>query len=195
MRESGWNHNTHYHPLVLRVVPPGCARALDVGCGQGQLARKLAAKCGEVIAIDSDPETLSSTSNSGGPVSFIEGDVMTYPFALASFDLITAVATLQHLPLTAALARFNHLLRPGGTLAVIGLHRLSSPADYAFAAAAVPVSWMVRKGRPQAATGAPLRQPVTTLRAIRAISGEQLPGSVLRRRLFFRYSLIWRRPQ
>ena len=38
-----WNHNIHYHRLILDAVPPGARRALDVGCGEGTLARQLRA--------------------------------------------------------------------------------------------------------------------------------------------------------
>jgi hypothetical protein len=31
---SRWNHNIHYHRLVLAAVPPGSRTALDVGCGE-----------------------------------------------------------------------------------------------------------------------------------------------------------------
>ena len=49
-----WSHNTHYHGLELNVIPPNCLQALDVGCGQGALARKAGPTCGKVLAIDSD---------------------------------------------------------------------------------------------------------------------------------------------
>ena len=191
---DGWNHNIHYHPLILRAVPPGCARALDVGCGRGLLARKLAQRCDQVIAIDADPATLALAASSSPGVSFIEGDAMTYPFARNSFDFIAVVATLHHLPLIAALERFRELLKPGGVLAVIGLYRLHSIADYAFAAIAKPISLIVRVVRPVPAVSAPIREPATTLRTVRAACGQILPGAVLRRRFFFRYSLLWRKP-
>ncbi len=38
-RPQRWNHNIQYHRLVLAAVPPGCQRVLDVGCGEGMLAR------------------------------------------------------------------------------------------------------------------------------------------------------------
>jgi ubiquinone/menaquinone biosynthesis C-methylase UbiE len=43
--DSGWNHNRHHHARLLGQVPPGCAEALDVGCGTGDLSRLLAARC------------------------------------------------------------------------------------------------------------------------------------------------------
>jgi len=142
MRGKTWNHNIHYHGIVLRSLPSPCRRVLDVGCGQGLLARRLARYCDEVIAIDSDHEALTRAAANGGEprVRFIEGDVMTRPFPLESFDAITVVATLHHLPLRLALLRFRYLLRPGGVLAVVGLYRHRTLVDYAFAAAAIPIS-------------------------------------------------------
>src|SRR5579864_2832341 len=95
-----WNHNIHYHPLVLRALPQRCERALDVGCGRGLLARKLAAHCAHVVAIDPDVRTLEyarSLDDGNGRIEYVMGDVLKYPFALESFDFITAVATLHHL--------------------------------------------------------------------------------------------------
>ncbi|MGW2725418.1 hypothetical protein [Streptomyces sp. NPDC001492] len=34
------NHSVHYRPVVLAAVPDGCRTAVDVGCGDGLLARK-----------------------------------------------------------------------------------------------------------------------------------------------------------
>ncbi len=48
----GFNHNDAYHQYLLRHVPPGCDRALDVGCGAGLLARRLAKRVRSVDAID-----------------------------------------------------------------------------------------------------------------------------------------------
>jgi hypothetical protein len=37
-----WNHNEHFHGWVLRNLPVGRQAAVDVGCGTGVLAGKLA---------------------------------------------------------------------------------------------------------------------------------------------------------
>ena len=49
-----WNPNVHYQPVILRAVPVNCAQALEVGCGDGMLACRLAGRCAEVTAIDRD---------------------------------------------------------------------------------------------------------------------------------------------
>ena len=94
-----------------------------------------------MIGIDVDHEVLSLARSFPGhapPIQYIEGDVLTYPFPLASFDFITAVAALHHLPLRPALARLRDLLKPGGTLAVVGLFRSQTFGDFALNAVAMP---------------------------------------------------------
>jgi SAM-dependent methyltransferase len=192
-----WNHNIHYHAVVLNAIPPDCRRALDVGCGQGLLARKIARTCEEVTAIDADYNTVLRARSSGpvdSRITFLEGDVMTQSLSAEGYDLITAVATLHHLPLIPALGRFRDLLKPGGTLAVIGLYRARTIEDYAWAAAGLPVSRMLRHWHGHDEVGAPIREPQETLREIRAGCHATLPGATVQRRLLFRYSLIWRKP-
>ena len=41
-RRHPWSHNDHYRRWVLRQIPAGTQRALDVGCGTGTLLRALA---------------------------------------------------------------------------------------------------------------------------------------------------------
>ena len=119
---------------------------------------------------------------------------MSYAFDGESFDCITAVASLHHLPLEPALVRFRDLLKPGGFLVVIGLYRESGIADYVNAAIALPISRILRIVNGYSELGAPIAPPKETLREIREASGRLLPGSFLKRRLLFRYSLVWRSP-
>lgn len=37
-----WSHNHHFHPWILGSLPPRTGRALDVGCGRGDLVAALA---------------------------------------------------------------------------------------------------------------------------------------------------------
>ena len=58
-RVEYWNHNVHYQPVILGAVLPGCGAALEVGCGDGLLARRLAGRCAEVTAIDRDARMIA----------------------------------------------------------------------------------------------------------------------------------------
>ena len=60
MAQAGyWNHNIHYQPVILGAVPPRCGPALDVGCGDGMLAFRLAEHCTEVTGIDRDDRMIA----------------------------------------------------------------------------------------------------------------------------------------
>ncbi|MFH9004272.1 class I SAM-dependent methyltransferase [Streptomyces afghaniensis] len=58
MSDPYWNHNVHHHPAVLAAVPDGCGTALDAGCGDGLLARKLAVRAASVTGVDRSPEMI-----------------------------------------------------------------------------------------------------------------------------------------
>jgi len=189
-----WNRNIHYHPLVLAAMPRECKRALDVGCGSGRLTAALADRCDDVIGIDADAPTLdrarSAYANSN--LRFVHGDVMTYDEG--PFDFISSIATVHHLPFDAALQRFDRLLRPGGTLAVVGLYRLWTLSDIAWAPVGTAVSAWHRMTRHIEPVGAPIRDPQETLEEVQATVGTMLPGAEFSRLLLFRYSIVWRKP-
>jgi len=49
-----WNHNEHFHGWILRNLPARRQAAVDVGCGAGVLAGKLASRFTRVTGIDAD---------------------------------------------------------------------------------------------------------------------------------------------
>ncbi len=183
---------THWHCQRFLPIAAGPSTSVAVAA---RSARKLAPFCGEVIGIDTDSACLehARADHSLTNVTFLHGDVLTEHLPVAHFDFIVAVATLHHLPLQLVLHRFRSLLQPGGVLVIIGLYEMATPLDYAYAAAAIPVSKIIRFLRSEEQVGAPLADTHETLKEIRQESAAILSGSVLRRRLFFRYSLTWQR--
>ena len=196
-RGERWNHNIHYHRLILAVIPSGCQRALDVGCGEGTLARQLGRHVPEVVGIDQDAASIQQARRQSpdGQASFIRGDFLTHPFVPASFNMITSVAALHHMDIRGAFGRMDLLLVPGGTLAIVGLARSRLPADLIWEAAAVIANLGYRLTRTYWEQPSPtVWPPPHTYADIRAIAGHTLPGVQYRRHLLWRYSLIWAKP-
>lgn len=204
-----WDHNAHYHGWILRRLPRRFERALDVGCGSGELARLLArgGRAGEVRGIDSDPaivalaQELTAADGAAGRVSFEVADVMAADGADGSYDVITCVAVIHHLPFAEALVVLRRRLAPGGTLVVVGLARAETVGDHLLGVVASPLNvgmgWLKNRGRrssrPESMT-ARTRQAEMSFSAIAGEARAVLPGARLRRRLFWRYTLVWRRP-
>jgi 2-polyprenyl-3-methyl-5-hydroxy-6-metoxy-1,4-benzoquinol methylase len=190
-----WNHNIHYHPVILEAVPAGARRALDVGCGEGTLARELRAVVPRVTAIDADPHSIDVARRHDGDVDFVLGDVLTHAFEAESFDLVASVAALHHMDATMALARIRDLLCPGGTLAIVGLARTELPRDLPFAVAGAVASRFYRLTSTYSDHASPtVWPPPESFRSMRALAHRALPGARYRRRLLWRYSLIWTKP-
>lgn len=94
-------------------------RVVDLGCGTGELTRRLteALPGSEVIGLDSSPQMLARAAAHARPgLRFVEGTIETVG---GDWDLIFTHAALQWVPDHAALIpRLLALLRPGGQLAV-----------------------------------------------------------------------------
>jgi SAM-dependent methyltransferase len=196
-RRGRWNHNIHYHGLILEAVPPGCQRALDVGCGEGMLVRRLARRVPYVAGIDQDEASieLARRQDQDGKIDLICGDFLTHPFASASFGMITSVAALHHMDVRAAFDRMSQLLVPGGTLAIVGLARSRLPADLPWEAAAVVAALGYRLTRTRWEQPSPtVWPPPLSYAETHALARQALPGVRFRRHLLWRYSLIWVKP-
>ncbi|WP_244174880.1 class I SAM-dependent methyltransferase [Streptomyces misionensis] len=195
-----WDHNAHFHPWLLRRLPRRFGRALDVGCGAGELARALAGRAERVTAVDTDPEILERARESGGAVANVEYCLGAAPDGLppGPYDVITCVAVLHHLPFTEALTRFRRELAPGGTLVVVGCAR-DEDVRGVVSLALNPLFGLVKNRgraavrRPVAMT-APTRPPGMTFSEIAGQARRLLPGARLRRRFFWRYTLVWQAP-
>mgnify|MGYP001826168885 FL=1 len=105
---------------------PGAARlVLDVGTGEGQLARAIAATGAEVIGLDPTvPQIEVARERAGGPLYVLAG-AAALPVADASVDAVVVCLVLEHVDaLDRSLAEIGRVLRPGGRLLLFLNHPL-----------------------------------------------------------------------
>jgi SAM-dependent methyltransferase len=121
-----WEHYdagvSAYHRRLLEAaaVQPG-ERVLDVGCGNGQVARDLAAAGARAVGIDLSRQMLERARElAGGAVDFVEGDAQVHPFADGEFDVV--VSRFGAMFFSDRQAAFRNLARataPGGRIALV----------------------------------------------------------------------------
>ncbi|APU20621.1 class I SAM-dependent methyltransferase [Actinoalloteichus sp. GBA129-24] len=203
----GFNHNDFYHGSLLRRVPPDCARALDVGCGTGVFARRLALRASAVDALDRSAEVIETARSRSADlphVRYVHADLAEHDLGEGRYDYIAALASIHHMPFAETITRLSRALTPGGVLAVLGCYRkvtlpdllpdlIAAPTNLA-ANVAVRLSSRLRGRATSVVDTAPVSEPRMTLAEIRREAELLLPDVVIRRRLYWRYSLFSRRP-
>ncbi len=113
--------------LLAELGVEGRERALDVGCGPGELTLMLARSLprGEVIGVDLCAEMLEIARRKAKAaglknISFRRGDALSLTFADGSFDLVASSFLLPWVPdPDRALREMVRVLREGGKLGLI----------------------------------------------------------------------------
>lgn len=94
-------------------------RVLEVGCGEGELAERIALELGcEVVALDQSERMVELTRERG--IDARVGDVRALPFPDGEFDATLAAWMLFHVDdLDLALGELARVLRPGARLVAV----------------------------------------------------------------------------
>jgi SAM-dependent methyltransferase len=104
---------------ALRADPP--ARILDVGCGTGRLAVRLAHELprARVTGCDFSHGMLRQAYARGGALTWVQGDAERLPFADGAFDAVVSTEAFHWFPdPDRALAGFHRVLAERGRLLI-----------------------------------------------------------------------------
>jgi SAM-dependent methyltransferase len=133
-------HYVRYHrDLFLELLPPPPARLLDLGCGEGRLARDLTASGYDVVAIDASPTMVAAAREAAPELEIHLADAAALPLPDASFDLVVAFMSLQDVQdLGGAVRDAARVLVPEGRLCLAIVHPLNSAGEFAAREAGAP---------------------------------------------------------
>ena len=195
---------SRHEARLLTQLPTRRGIALEIGCGTGQLARRLAGFFDRVVAIDFSDGMIGEAKRrtaEGAAIDYVQAEMFDWldghPNA---YDCIVTVATLHHVDLGAALRAISASLKRGGRLLVVDLltHRNLFVSAAAWAVAPVlaaaslgrKASWKLRRafhrhGRNE--TYLPIDE-------VERVAADALPGARVRGHLLWRYSIAWDKP-
>jgi SAM-dependent methyltransferase len=111
-------------PLVERHLS-GARRVLDVGCGEGQVARRAAALGAAVVGVDPTPaQIVAARQRAAGP-RYVLADAEHLPVADGTFDAVVMCLVIEHLdPFEPAIEEMARVLEPDGTCLLLLNHPL-----------------------------------------------------------------------
>ena len=136
-------HDSYWHesgPALFELLPPPGRATLDLGCGEGRVARDLQARGHDVVGIDAAPTLvrLALEADPGG--EYRVADAAALPFEDGSFDLVIAFNSLMDIDdMPAAVREAARVLEVGGRLCACITHPMRDAGRYESRAADAPL--------------------------------------------------------
>lgn len=111
-------------PLAVEELA-GFHQVLDVGCGDGQIARSLAAHGANVLGIDPTQLHVAIARERGGGPTYELGSASHLPVGDATQDAVVACLVFEHIDdVDVAIAEVSRVLKPGGQFSFFLNHPL-----------------------------------------------------------------------
>ncbi len=95
-RTPGHDVFDYYAPSFFdEIVPAARGLTLEIGCGEGRVARALTSRAHHVVALDSSPTLARFAREADAQSAYLVGDAPALPFADATFETVIAYNSLQ----------------------------------------------------------------------------------------------------
>lgn len=187
-----WNHNYAYHKWIIKNIKG--YSILDVGCGDGTLAFKLANNCKKVTGIDINKASINKAYKNNN-VCFINGDYLEYDFKSEKYDCILFVASIHHMDMEKALLKSIQLLNNNGRIIIVGLSNPSTIIDYIIEVLRIIPSFIIskmKKNKTSEEMNIDVNYNIPPFREVKRTCQKILKKNFkIKYALHYRYLLIW----
>jgi SAM-dependent methyltransferase len=131
-RVPGLDSYWRYHrDQFLGLLPPPGRQTIDIGCGEGRLARDLMALGHRVAAVDASPSMVAAARGLDPTMDVRLADAAALPFEDACADLAVAFMSLQDIDdMPVAVREAARILEPGGRLCLAIVHPINSAGRF-----------------------------------------------------------------
>lgn len=117
-------------PAVIALLPAPGGLTLDVGCGEGRVARALKELGHRVVGIDSSPSLVTAAREADPEFDVQVADAAAMPFPDEHFDLAVASLSLMNMDdMPTVVGEIARVLRPAGRFCFSILHPVNSWGD------------------------------------------------------------------
>ncbi len=136
-RTPGHDSYWRFHrDQFLRLLPSPGRQTLDIGCGEGRLARDLKELGHRVVGIDSSPSMVDAAREFDPSMEVRLADAAALPLDDACADLAVAFMSLQDIDdMPAAVREAARVLEPGGRFCLAIVHPINSAGSFEQASA------------------------------------------------------------
>lgn len=115
----------------LELVPDPEGITLDLGCGEGRLARELVRRGHRVLGVDASQTLVRMAADADPESEYRVADAEDLPLDDASVDLVIAFMTLQDIAdAAAAIAESARVLNSGGRLCAALVHPVATAGEF-----------------------------------------------------------------
>ena len=131
-RTPGHDSYWRFHrDQFLQLVPPPGRRTVDVGCGEGRLARDLKTLGHDIVGVDTSPSLVDAARKLDPSMDIRLADATALPFEDASADLAVAFMSLHDIDaMFAAVREVARVLESGGRFCLAVVHPINSAGQF-----------------------------------------------------------------
>jgi ubiquinone/menaquinone biosynthesis C-methylase UbiE len=131
-RASGHDSYWRFHrEAFLDLLPPPGRLTLDIGCGEGRLARDLKERGHVLACVDLSPTALAAARTADPTIELHLADAARLPFPDAAADLALAFMSLQDVAdAREAIREAARVLEPGGRYCLAIVHPFTSAGEF-----------------------------------------------------------------